>query len=298
VSTEVRPPEAAGAPDASTAAPAARARRRPRRRIGLYVAATLLALWVVVPMYLITLLAFRPPAGVYRFPQSLLPTNLSLETMRFFLGYAGLLDALLRSLAVAAITLVLALVIGTPAGYALARFAFRGRSAYRLVILSTRASPVVILSIPLAVFFLRLGLDDSIWAVAAVHTALALPFTVLITASVFVSVPPEFEEAAQTMGCTRRRRLRPGGAAPRPPRAGRRGHLHLRGLLERGVRGHPADGGEPDPAGAGVHHRHRVAAAVPVRGRLVPASPLAPVHPGRPALPARLGRGGTVMDRG
>ena len=139
---------------------------------------------------------------MYQFPQSLLPTNLSLETMRFFLGYAGLLEALWRSLAVAAITLVLALVIGTPAGYALARFAFRGRGAYRLVILSTRAFPVVILSIPLAVFFLRVGLDDTIWAVAAVHTALALPFTILITASVFVSVPPEYEEAAQTMGCT------------------------------------------------------------------------------------------------
>ena len=123
-------------------------RRRRRRRLGLYVAATLLGLWVVVPMYLIAPVAFRPPSGVYQFPQSLLPTNLSLETMRFFLGYAGLLDALLRSLAVAAITLVLALAIGTPAGYALARFAFRGRGAYRLVILSTRAFPVVILSIP------------------------------------------------------------------------------------------------------------------------------------------------------
>jgi multiple sugar transport system permease protein len=203
VSTGVRTREAAGAaaPD-RRAAVAARARRRRRRRTGLYAAATLLALWVVVPMYLITLLAFRPPADVYRFPQSLLPTNLSLETMRFFLGYAGLLEALWRSLAVAAITLVLALAIGTPAGYALARFVFRGRSAYRLVILSTRAFPVVILSIPLAVFFLRVGLDDTIWAVAAVHTALALPFTVLITASVFVSVPPEYEEAAQTMGCT------------------------------------------------------------------------------------------------
>ena len=34
------------------------------------------------------------------------------------------------------------------------------------------------------------------------HTALALPFTVLITSSVFVSVPRELEEAAQTLGST------------------------------------------------------------------------------------------------
>jgi multiple sugar transport system permease protein len=34
------------------------------------------------------------------------------------------------------------------------------------------------------------------------HTALALPFTVLITSSIFVSVPRDLEEAAQTLGCT------------------------------------------------------------------------------------------------
>ena len=34
------------------------------------------------------------------------------------------------------------------------------------------------------------------------HTALALPFAILITSSVFVSIPRELEEAAQTLGCS------------------------------------------------------------------------------------------------
>jgi multiple sugar transport system permease protein len=59
----------------------------------------------------------------------------------------------------------------------------------------------VILAIPLAVTYLRIGLDDTILGVALMHTALALPFTVLITSSVFASVPRELEEAAQTLGC-------------------------------------------------------------------------------------------------
>jgi multiple sugar transport system permease protein len=97
---------------------------------------------------------------------------------------------------------VLALAIGAPAGYALARYVFRGRSSYRLVILSTRAFPIVILAIPLAVTYRLWGIDDTVIGVALMHTALALPFTVLITSSVFLSVPRELEEAAQTLGCT------------------------------------------------------------------------------------------------
>jgi multiple sugar transport system permease protein len=103
---------------------------------------------------------------------------------------------------VAVITLAIALSIGAPAGYALARYAFRGREAYRLMVLSTRAFPIVILAIPIAVTYIRWGLDDSVIGVAFMHTALALPFTVLITSSVFMSVPRDLEEAAQTLGCT------------------------------------------------------------------------------------------------
>src|SRR6266545_3186595 len=51
--------------------------------------------------------------------------------------------------------------------------------------------------------FLNAGIYDSILAVTLVHSALALPTTVLITASVFVAVPVDLEEAALIFGCTR-----------------------------------------------------------------------------------------------
>lgn len=112
------------------------------------------------------------------------------------------MGSLWNSVLVALITLTLSTAIGAPAGYGLARFVFRGRDPYRLIILSTRAFPIVILSIPLAVTFLSWGIYDSIWAVALMHTALAMPFTVLITSSIFVSVPRDLEEAALTLGRT------------------------------------------------------------------------------------------------
>jgi multiple sugar transport system permease protein len=178
------------------------ARQRLTGRLITYFVATLLALFILVPIYLIMVSAVTPRENAFDYPKELIPSEVSLDTINFFINASGVQPAFWRSVTVALITLVLATVIGAPAGYALARYAFRGREAYRLTVLSTRAFPIVILAIPLAVTYLRLGLNDSILGVALMHTALALPFTVLITSSVFASVPRELEEAAQTLGCT------------------------------------------------------------------------------------------------
>ncbi len=111
--------------------------------------------------------------------------------------------ALLNSILVAALTMVLAIGLGAPAGYALARFRFRGKGTFRLLVLMTRAFPLPLLALPLAVFYIRTGLDDTIVGLALVHTVLALPFAVLITFSLFAGIPVELEEAAWTLGCTR-----------------------------------------------------------------------------------------------
>ena len=110
--------------------------------------------------------------------------------MQAFLGSRGVMQSLgQQHHRGRSITLVLSLVLGAPAGYALARFAFRGRDAFQLLILMTRAFPIAILAVPLAVTFIDWGLYDTLPAVALVHTALSLPTTVLITASIFIAVP-------------------------------------------------------------------------------------------------------------
>jgi multiple sugar transport system permease protein len=171
-------------------------------RWGLYVAAIGITLFILIPIYLIAMAAFSPRAVLNGFPKPLVPTVLSAETMQAFLGTRGIVPSVINSVIVGAITLVLSTVLGAPAGYALARFGFRGRDTFQLIILMTRAFPIAILAVPLTVTFITWGLYDTPLAVALVHTAMALPTTVLITASVFVSVPNDLEEAALTMGCT------------------------------------------------------------------------------------------------
>ena len=69
--------------------------------------------------------------------------------------------------------------------------------------LLTRAFPLAILALPLTVCSSASASTTRPFGVALVHTALALPFAVLITASLFAGIPVELEEAAWVFGCTR-----------------------------------------------------------------------------------------------
>jgi multiple sugar transport system permease protein len=176
-------------------------RRRPTRW-HLYVFAILISLFILIPIYLIAVAAFTPRAVLNGFPKPVVPVAFSIDTMQAFLSTRGVGQSVINSLIVGLLTLVMTTVLGAPAGYGLARFAFRGRDSFQLLILMTRAFPIAILAVPLTVTFITWGLYDTLWAVALVHTAVALPTCVLITASIFISVPVDLEEAALTLGCT------------------------------------------------------------------------------------------------
>jgi multiple sugar transport system permease protein len=178
-------------------------RRQRLARALVYLVGILIALWVLIPILFIASMALTSPSIVRSYPKSVLPfIPLSLETMQFFLSSRGILPGIRNSVIVAVITLLLSTLIAAPAGYAISRFIFRGRDIFRLSILAVRAFPIVVLSIPLAVVFLRFGIFDSIFSLALMHTALALPTAILVIGSVFSSVPYELEEAAQVFGCT------------------------------------------------------------------------------------------------
>jgi multiple sugar transport system permease protein len=162
----------------------------------------LLSVWVLFPIYLLIINALSAPAEVTGFPKRFLP-SFDFGSLAFFANYAGVAWALWNSVLVAAITMVLSIGIGAPAGYALSRFDFPGKEAFRFLVLMTRAFPLPLLALPLAVMFIRTGLDDTALGLALVHTTLALPFAVLITFSLFSGIPVELEEAAWTLGCTR-----------------------------------------------------------------------------------------------
>ena len=165
-------------------------------------AVVILCLWVLVPIYLLLVNTFSSPDDVAAFPKTLLP-DLNTESVEFFISFHGVGRALWNSVKVATVTMILSILAGAPAGYALSRFDFKGKNTFRLLVLMTRAFPLPLLALPLAVLYIRIGMDDTVLGLALVHTTLALPFAVLITYSLFSGIPIELEEAAWTLGCNR-----------------------------------------------------------------------------------------------
>jgi len=115
----------------------------------------------------------------------------------------NLIPGIWNSLIVATAVVLLNLLVGVPAAYALAMIRFRGRSTSIYFMLSTRVIPDIALVVPFFLFIQKLGLMDTLGSLVITYLAITVPFTVFILTSYFESVPDELDKAARVDGCTR-----------------------------------------------------------------------------------------------
>lgn len=108
--------------------------------------------------------------------------------------------AMLHSLVVAFIVMLVDLVLGAPAAYALAKMRFAGKGAALNFILGSRLIPVVALAIPYYELMRQLGLTNTLTSLVIIYVGLTLPFVVLILCVAFRQVDRSIEEAAQIDG--------------------------------------------------------------------------------------------------
>ena len=117
---------------------------------------------------------------------------------------------LITSAVVAVSSTICALVIGTIAAYALARFKMPGRLDRKLSlwILSTRMFPPIVTAVPLFLLMGDLGLLNTRASLIILYTGFNLPFVVWMMRGFFIEVPRELEEAAMVDGDSRLGALR------------------------------------------------------------------------------------------
>jgi multiple sugar transport system permease protein len=115
----------------------------------------------------------------------------------------NVLPALRNSLVVAVSVVVLNLIVSIPAGYAIAKIRFRGRTASIYAILTTRFVPDIVLVVPFFLAISRLGLIDSLLSLIITYLAITVPFTVYMLINYFESLPDELDKAARVDGCSR-----------------------------------------------------------------------------------------------
>jgi multiple sugar transport system permease protein len=165
---------------------------------GLAVATVFLAPFVVM-----LLDALRPSKDVLASPPTFLPRQWQLSTFGSVLADERFLHWLRTSVIVAAASTVVVLVVAVPAAYFTARFSFRGRTAFLLLVLVTQMFSPTSLVVGLYREFFELGLVNTYVAIIATNSAFNLAFAIWILQSFFRSIPAEIEEASQLDGCGR-----------------------------------------------------------------------------------------------
>jgi ABC-type glycerol-3-phosphate transport system permease component len=112
-------------------------------------------------------------------------------------------QALINSSTNALAVMVLSLLLGAPAAFVFARYMFPGKRVSFLYLILSPLVPVVALVTPIYMVMQGLGLVGTAAGIVLVHTARALPFTVLILSVFFRKIPAEIFEAAVLDHCSR-----------------------------------------------------------------------------------------------
>lgn len=115
-------------------------------------------------------------------------------------GNAEVLGAAWRSVWIAAVVTLLATTLGTLAALALWRHEFPGKALLRALLFPPIAIPWLIIGTAMLIFFFGIGLERGTPAVIIGHTALALPYVIVVVSSRLAGFDRTLEEAARSLG--------------------------------------------------------------------------------------------------
>ena len=105
-----------------------------------------------------------------------------------------------NNLLVSVSAVLLSLIVGVPAAYALARFQFKLKEDIAFTILSFRFAPEILVILPLFLIYQKTGLYDTYFGLIWVYQLITLPLLIWILRGYFEDISPDIEAAAQLDG--------------------------------------------------------------------------------------------------
>lgn len=185
-------------------------RHRLRRLLtegGSAILGVVLLIWSLAPVYNMLMIALDPDEGEIEFDGNIWPPQPSLEGFRSVVTQeARYLETFWHQfgngLFIGLLTMLLTVLIGSLASFAVSRLGMRRGRLLTKVALLTYAIPASFLIVPFFRIMHGYGLSDSLWAVIAAQVGFATPFAVLILQMYGSLVPGELDDAARVEGAS------------------------------------------------------------------------------------------------
>ena len=143
--------------------------------------------------------------NIFAYPPVFIPKDLTLFNFKEVLRLVPIIDYVINSTVVAAITVILNVILSALAAYPLARMNFMGKRITFFAILATIMVPFQAIMLPVYIIPLKLHLVDSYSTIMG-YLGLILPFAVnafgiFLMRQAFLAIPKEIEESAVIDGC-------------------------------------------------------------------------------------------------
>jgi len=177
---------------------------RLERWLFLYGPLAFFLFFLVGPFYWMLVTALKPDSELYDGKANpLFPANPSLDHFVYLFEKTDFVTWIGNTMLVATLSTAIALVMGVPAGYALARLRFRGSDFIGTMIFVTYLVPTSLLFIPMIEVMAQLGLYDSIWSLVVVYPTFLVPFVAWLMSGYFRTIPSDLEDCGRIDGLTR-----------------------------------------------------------------------------------------------
>ncbi len=181
--------------------------RRVLAEAGSMMLCVVILIWSLTPVYNMFLIALDPEEGEIEFDGNLWPPEPSLEGFRAVVTQeARYLEDFWHqfgnSVYIGLLTMVLTVLIGSLASFAVSRMRLSRGSLLTNTALLTYAIPASFLIVPYFRIMHTYGLSNNLWAVIAAQVAFAIPFAVLILQLYASLIPFELDDAARVDGAS------------------------------------------------------------------------------------------------
>jgi multiple sugar transport system permease protein len=171
------------------------------RRILLWVGVAAIVVFCLFPFYWLINTSLKSGADLSG--AALLPPSPTVDNYTSIFEDTAFTNALRNSAIIAGSVTVLSLLIGSFAGYALARLHLPFKFLILAIVLSISTFPPIAIAAPIFELWTDIGLYNTYLGLILPSLAFGLPLTVFIMASFFHDIPRELEDAALVDGATR-----------------------------------------------------------------------------------------------
>jgi multiple sugar transport system permease protein len=176
--------------------------RRSFKVIVAYFLALFAAAFFAFPIFWMVTASLKSDESITAYPPVWVFTP-SLQNYVKLVEDLGVMKMFINSAVIVGLSTCLAMICGTLAAYALARFDIKHKQLIAFEVLSIRMLPPIVSVVPMFILARWLGVFDTYWLLIAAYALSGLPFVVWVMRVFIQDIPQSIEEAAMIDGCSR-----------------------------------------------------------------------------------------------